>query len=488
MPRGPIGSISITASNPASADRGALKPPAPARKQIPKLRLLPLVASTFFMVSGGPYGIEDILGGAGYGLSLLILLLLPLVWVLPTNLMVGELASILPEEGGFYVWVRRALGPFWGYQEAWLSLAASIFDMAIYPTLFVLYLGRIAPSLTAGPRATCWSLSVILVCCLWNLRGAPLVGHGSVALAIALLAPFVWLVAAGFGHGLGHLYSLWRAGAPLGSRLPAHPGAGRPHVAVAILVAMWNYMGWDNASTVAGEVANPRRTYPLTMLASALLVTATYVLPLSAIAAAGIPVDRFATGAWTEAGRLLGGPYLAVAIGVGGMINGVAMFNALVLSYSRLPTALARDGMLPGWIAARNRYGAPWAAILVGGAAWALALSFGFERLISMDLILYGSSLILEFVALAVLRKREPRRARPFPSGKGVASACLLGAGPTALILYAAFAARGERMAELPTLVFGGLLAAAGPLLYLCSRPGWKRRVTVFSTQPEAQE
>ena len=60
--------------------------------------------------------------------------------------MVGELASALPEEGGYYCWVRRALGPFWGFQEAWLSLAASIFDMAIYPVTFVLYLSRVAPA------------------------------------------------------------------------------------------------------------------------------------------------------------------------------------------------------------------------------------------------------------------------------------------------------------------------------------------------------
>ena len=105
------------------------------------------------MVSGGPYGIEDTLGGAGYLGALLILAIVPFVWSLPTTLMIGELASAMPAEGGFYVWVRRAFGPFWGYQEAWLSLAASIFDMAIYPTLSVLYLGRLFPAWTAGSRA-----------------------------------------------------------------------------------------------------------------------------------------------------------------------------------------------------------------------------------------------------------------------------------------------------------------------------------------------
>lgn len=422
-----------------------------------KMRLIPLVAATFFMVSGGPYGIEDILGGAGYGRALIILLVLPLFWTLPTTLMIGELASAIPQDGGFYIWVRRALGPFWGYQEAWLSLAASIFDMAIYPTIFVLYLGRLAPSWTAGGRAGLWSLAVIVVCCLWNLRGAPEIGEGSVILSLILLAPFVWMIFAGFGRGIfGHV---------------AHTTASAdPDISAAILVAMWNYMGWDNASTVAQEVENPRRNYPLAMFGSAALVMFSYVLPLAAIAAAGISVTSFSTGSWTDAAHTLGGPVLGVAVVLGGMINGFAMFNALVLSYTRLPMALAEDGLLPRWAGLKNLRGVPWVAVLLCGAAWALALQFSFERLISMDLILYGSSLILEFVALAVLRKKEPSLARPFSAGKGLLSACLIGVGPTALILYAMYAARGERMAHLPTLAFGAIIIAVGPLLSLVTK------------------
>ena len=108
-----------------------------------KMRFLPLIAATYFMVSGGPYGIEDILGGAGYARAIVILLVLPVLWSLPTALMIGELASAIPAEGGFYVWVRRAMGPFWGYQESWLSLSASIFDMAIYPAIFVHLSGQV---------------------------------------------------------------------------------------------------------------------------------------------------------------------------------------------------------------------------------------------------------------------------------------------------------------------------------------------------------
>ncbi len=276
------------------------------------MRLLPLIAATYFMVAGGPYGLEDILGDAGYGRALLLLLLIPLVWSLPTALMVGELASALPQEGGYYCWVRRALGPFWGFQEAWLSLAASVFDMAIYPVLFVLYLSRVAPALTAGPRATLWELAVVLVCAAWNLRGARSVGEGSIGFFALLLAPFAVLVAAGlwkglFAHAAGlltlhdHLrHSLTLLRAPVAA----------PSLAGAVSIALWNYMGWDNASTVAQEVESPQRNYPRAMLLSTALVALTYIVPLAAIGIGGVPAGQFTTGAWTDAARSIAGPGL----------------------------------------------------------------------------------------------------------------------------------------------------------------------------------
>ena len=260
----------------------------PARR---KMRFLPLIAATYFMVSGGPYGIEDILGGAGFARAIVILLVLPFLWCLPTALMIGELASAIPAEGGFYIWVRRALGPFWGYQEGWLSLSASIFDMAIYPAIFVLYLGKFSPALTLGWQGYAWSLAVVVLCCAWNLRGAPAVGEDSVGMFVLLLAPFAVFIVLG----------LWR-----GSRcIPVCNGAGPPRMSLrlstAILVAMWNYMGWDNASTVAQEVENPQRNYPRAMIAATVLVAVTYILPLAAMALSGLSVDSFSTGDWMTA-------------------------------------------------------------------------------------------------------------------------------------------------------------------------------------------
>jgi amino acid transporter len=110
-----------------------------------------LITATYFMVAGGPYGLEDLIGRTGYAAAFAVLILTPLLWSLPTALMVSELATALPEEGGFYVWVRRGLGPFWGFQETWLSLAGSVFDMALYPRSLW---GTSIASPRNSPRAT----------------------------------------------------------------------------------------------------------------------------------------------------------------------------------------------------------------------------------------------------------------------------------------------------------------------------------------------
>jgi amino acid transporter len=423
------------------------------------MRLLPLIAATYFMVSGGPYGLEDIIGMAGYGRALLILAVVPLMWSLPTSLMVGELASAVPLEGGFYRWVRQAMGPFWGFQEAWLSLAASVFDMAIYPTTFVLYLSHVAPGLTLGRRGLALKLGIVGISAVWNLRGAVSVGLGSVRMMAISLSPFVVLIGLAVWHGLRHGVVVAAGGAPVGMDLGG-----------AVSVAMWNYMGWDNASTIAQEVEEPQKTYPRAMLSSTVAVMCVYMLPLGAVWMAGIPAERFSTGAWVDAAMLLGGPALALMVVLAGSLDGLGTFNALTLSLTRLPYAMAQDGLLPKILTKRWSNGVPWVSVMLCSLGWALALGFTFERLISIDLVLYGAALVLEFVALVVLRLKEPALMRPFRVPGGLWGAVAVGVGPTLLIAFALWAARGERLAGLPALGFAAIIAAGGPVVYLVAQ------------------
>jgi amino acid transporter len=415
------------------------------------------------MVAGGPYALEDLVEKSGYLVALVALLLVPILWALPTTLMVSELSSTLPAEGGYYVWVRRAMGPFWGFQEAWLSLAASVFDMAIYPTLFVKYLSGLWPQ--ADKDITSWTIKIamITVCVLANVRGARTVGRSSVLMTLAMLGPFVVLT----------VVALIRT--PIQAPLVANGSGSEGHFdyLAGIGVAMWNFMGWDNASTVAAEVDRPQRTYPLAMASAVLLVALTYLIPVLAVWRSGL--DPSGWESWVNVGQAVVGPTLGVAISIGGMISALGMFNALILSYSRLPVVMAEDGYLPSVFTRRHpRTGAPWVAIIACASAWAIALGLSLPRLFALDVILYGLSLVLEFIALLVLRFREPGIPRPFRVPGGLVVAAGLGLGPTILIALAIFHERNELAGPINALLLGGLLTVLGPILYYASPPGRK--------------
>src|SRR6202035_5140850 len=140
---------------------------------------------------------------------------------------------------------------------AWLSLVASIFDMAIYPTLFVAYLTQIAPWFREGHRGVIVGLFVVIACAALNLAGIRVVGLTSLWLFFLLSLPF----------GLIVLLTPVKLGALAGGPQAASAGASVGLLG-AVLVAMWNYMGWDNASTIAQEVERPQRTYPRAMIAA----------------------------------------------------------------------------------------------------------------------------------------------------------------------------------------------------------------------------
>lgn len=438
------------------------------------MTLWPLVAATFFMVSGGTYGTEAIISGAGYGRGILVLLFLPALWCLPTAFMIGELSSALPAEGGYYAWVRRGMGSFWGFQEAWLSLAASIFDMAIYPTLFVFYLKQLSPWFGVGNHGILAGLFVVVTCTALNLAGIRVVGLTSLWLFFLLSLPFAIVV----------LLTPMKMGA-----LAADPGTATTGLSVgllgAVLVAMWNYMGWDNASTIAREVERPRKTYPRAMIAAVILVSLTYVAPFLAVYFAGVPAAAFnEDGSWAAVAGQLGGTVMGIQwlrffVTLGGMMSAFGMFNALVMSYSRLPLAMAKDGMMPklfGKVTAKNQ--TPWVSIIVLASCWALCLGLGFKRLVTLDIMLYGAALMLEFVTLVALRIREPQLRREFRVPGGMAGAVTCGIFPFALLLLAMVESNHEAILGMNGLVFGILIILAGVGLYAGTRKLRNRPVT----------
>ena len=431
------------------------------------------------MVSGGTYGTEDIVHGAGYGRAILILLLTPLLWSLPTAFMIGELSSALPHEGGYYAWVRRAMGNFWGFQEAWLSLVASIFDMAIYPTLFVAYLTRMFPWFAEGNRGVMVGLAVVAVCVILNIAGVRVVSTTSLWLFFLLSAPFVIMV----------LLAPFKYGALL--HAVTTPTTSSVDIIGGLLISMWNYMGWDNASTIATEVERPQRTYPRAMLAAVAIVSISYVVPVAAVWMTRLTPGAWETGSWADIAGLLGGPLLRVGLVLGGMISAFGMFNALVMSYSRLPLAMAQDGMLPrvfGKLHPRSR--APWVSIVACAVGWAMCLGLGFARLVTIDILLYGASLSLEFAALIMLRIREPELPRAFRVPGGLFGAIMVGVVPMLLLGFSVVRSQSEQVLGMSSFQFGMILIAAGVVAYIVNHAlkpsGWTAPVPSEKPEPAA--
>jgi amino acid transporter len=434
-----------------------------ARKFPSKISVVPMIAATYFMVAGGPYGLEEVVEKTGYLATLLILVVTPLLWSLPTAMMVSELATAIPEEGGFYIWVRRGMGRFWGYQETWLTLAGSVFEMALYPSLCVAYASRFLPGLQSGHRGLFLGFAMIALCTGWNILGARSVGEGSVWLNVALLAPFVALIVLALGMA--------RGGMPVSVPLRQVDLLG------GVLIAMWNYMGWDNLSTIAGEVEAPQRTYSRAMFGAVVLVVVSYVLPVAAVARTGIDPNSWTAGGWADVARLIGGETLGIAIALAGVIGAIGSFSALMLSFTRLPLVMAEDGYLPRVVTRQHpRTGAPWVAITACAILWAVCYPLGFEKNLILDVLLTGLSILLEFWALVALRIREPELVRPFRVPGGTTGAVVIGLPPLALMVVAVVRNRREFVGDTNGLVIGIAIIAAGVLLYFLSRMMQRRK------------
>jgi amino acid transporter len=169
-----------------------------------RLALLPLVMVLFVTVSGGAFGLEPAVGESGAGMALLLPLLVPLLRSVPAAMMVAELSSAMPVEGGYYAWVKRALGSFWGFQEGWWSWVNCLVDMAIYPMLFTTYLSQLVKRHVDTREleendALSWLLRLALIwgCTVLNLRGVRAVGRAAMLFAVLVMAPFLVMSAIG---------------------------------------------------------------------------------------------------------------------------------------------------------------------------------------------------------------------------------------------------------------------------------------------------
>ena len=448
------------------------------------LPLMAIVTIIFFNVSGGTYALEDIIG-AGPGLAVLLMVVTPLVWSAPVAFVCAELGAAIPEEGGYYAWSKRALGPFGSFCQGWWAWLYTFIDIGIYPTMLCEYLAYFDPAF--GPDGNYWLRKGLMIAMIWgfvllNLFGSRTVGGFAEAFFVLVMSPFVILVAVGLYVGLTR-------GFPFSAVTPlVAPGKTLgPALAAAIPMVLWNYMGWDSISTIAGEMDNPRRDYPRALLITILLIATIYVVPtVVALALVGTEQFTWTTGAWSLAAKEIGGDKLAMFLSAMGVVSAIGMYSALVLVYSRVPFVMSRDGYLPKALMHMNRWQAPWVSLIVSGVVYSVVILVfrDVEELTSADVTVYGAMMSLELLSFLMLRWREPSLARPFrvPGGWPVAFVlCVLPLLCIGVGAYYRVQQPEDKGGGLWNVVgLAAVIMASGPLLYPIAA-WWKRRVTTPS-------
>ncbi|MHB8384260.1 MAG: APC family permease [Candidatus Binataceae bacterium] len=372
------------------------------------LGLPSLICLMYLVVSGGAYGLEDAVSAGGPRLVLLLCMVVPLTLSLPTALMAGELTALMPLEGGFYFWVKRALGPFAGFAEAYLTILYTAVDMAIYPVLFAAYLSFIIPVGPLGQVAI--GVGVVWLSGLLNIAGVRPVGETSIALAIILAAPFAAMVIVGFGK----IVHFTMPTTPLFGADPMNA------LGAALIVVIWNFGGWENLSVVSAEIENPRRNYIRAIGVAMPIIVAGYLLPLAVCLSGATGAANWREGWFAHEGARLGGPILGGALAIGGSVMAFAVFEAAMLWVSRMPFVLAREGYLPAplrdiWATTDT----PVRAILASCVVFTLLIPLGFVALVVLDVFFYMAALALEMAALVRLRALAPDREGMFTIGGG---------------------------------------------------------------------
>jgi amino acid transporter len=468
-----------------------------------ELTLLPLFGLIYFTVCGGSFGAEPMVSLSGPGFAILLFILTPLVFSIPNMLMVREMQSMMPVEGGYYHWLKKAFGPFVGFLGGWSNWVVSWVDVSIYPVWAAYYLGYFIPALRNGATiggmdvpgwVLSWLVALVLIWCIsaLNVRGARVAGLFTNWLGVIMLIPLILMSIVGIASWIKsgttiHLPFLATGEAVSFKTLIPALGTG-------IFVAMWNFMGWELGTAAGDEVVNPKKTYPLAMVLVLAAAIASYSIPtvaglyggagedgkynlwgleasneeigivgdLAGVDATQAQIDataakleswgveptssvgwEFPDIAHAVSDKLTGQTNGALARTLGALVSLAAVLSMIGLFIgnglggTRLPFALAEDGMMPKFmVKVHPKYGTPWVAILFCGVIFSIFSLQAFETLVVIDVFLNMLVLLACFFAMWVMRFKDPDRPRKKVPG-GWFGLTLITVSMTAVVLLA---------------------------------------------------
>lgn len=432
------------------------------------LRVSTVVFMIFSLVAAGAYGIEEMIPESGPGLTLVMLMVLPFVWGLPFGLVVSELGSARPQEGGYYKWVQEALGEFWGFQAGWWRTISVYIDNTLYVIL------------AGGYLASQWDLNsyeqfavkaaMILIFTYINIRGVRDVGIITTILSVLIIAAFAIVAIAGFMNWNSNPFEPFTSHGEILGVTGISSAEWIMFIGAGLAIGMWMYSGYESMSTMAGELKNPQ-VIPKATLLTIPLIMAVYILPtMAGLASLGL-WEEWGTTAESVGYASVVTTFWGVGFGIFFIIIAVlaqcSIYNTYIASGSRGFFVLADDHLAPPILAkVDKKHGVPYVAVLSVALVNLILCNFAFTTVVIIDVFLLISSYIMVYISAMILRKRLPEQAYKFKIRGGYPFLVLLCVIPI-IIGVASFFVNGT------DYFIGGLIGIlTGPVMYVI----WKRR------------
>lgn len=370
-----------------------------------KIKTSGVVFMIYCLVAAGAFGIEEMVSISGPGLTLLMLVLFPIFWAYPISEIVSELGSILPSEGGAYVWAKEGLGEFWGWQVGFWGTIGTWLQQAMYVVLVAGYMEKFIPMSELGVTGV--KLVMIAAFTIINLLGIREVSKVSTVLSIAVISGFAVVTVIGLAH--------WQY-SPIEPFMPE--GAGlEDALGGSICIAIWMYCGYETMANVAGEIEDPQ-VIPRGLIIAMPIIAFSYFLPtLAGLVSVG-QWENWATEGEAAVGYMdvlitYLGPGFGFAFMIIAILSQCSIFNAYIASGSRGFFVMADDHLFPRFMVRLSRKRkVPAVSILVMAGFTVILCRWDFTTLVmaTTPLMLYL------YMALAVsvrrLRKTYPVEAR----------------------------------------------------------------------------
>ena len=434
-----------------------------------RMRLITAVVFVFTLTCSGSFGMEDVVSSSGPGLTLLMIIFLPLVWSVPMAFVASELGSMVPEAGGLYRWIRRGMGEYWSFQAGWWWTLSLYVDSAVYVAMALDYIGSKYPQmdhtlLAVGPvdvdGRMLLGIAIVAVFTFINIRGLELTGWSLTVIQIGVMVPLLVFTVWGIVKGSGN---------PFSPVLP--PGETfLSSMQLGLAIMMWMYSGWESLSTLAGEIEEPQKVIPRALMIGTPIVIATYfVTVFAAIRVAHLGGPDNYLNMWTGGGedfvklaQVIGGGVLSYLLLISAILSNIGLYAGYLATGARPQFQMSRDRLLPKFLGLTHRsWGTPWAAILLMALVNAVLINFNFSALITIDVFLLMFPYVLIFLTVMIMRINEPEAPRSF---RVPMPTWLLGvwvAFPIAIAIIALFVNGTDWM-------IGGLAGVlTGPIAYL---------------------